>query len=305
MHRVNYYILGKLLDVLERAQFFDEVFFEEVDPDFEEEVLWIARKFLEPMVKKAAVENQEVIARTLAFYAVEEAPFREVHREYYRLKLKEPNSWNLFYEWIGKGLFGENFQERYNLADLYETPDKEYAEMIFSPWASGYDEQHARDSFKTNQLLFCDRQGNYKITSTRVNYHIFDQFLSKLEWLCLMEEDPPVWGYDTNSESDIREMVQKYFEPLVNKADIENQEAIIRTFVYYTHEGNLPFQEMADRRQELIIDSPDSWELFFHRIGVALFGDNYRDYCRGMKFTIDPSYGDAGSIFSSNRVENE
>jgi hypothetical protein len=40
--------------------------------------------------------------------------------------------------------------------------------------------------------------------------------------------------------------------------------------------GNAPFQLMKDRCQELTLPDSESWAHFFHRVGLLLFGDDYR-----------------------------
>ena len=110
---------------------------------------------------------------------------------------------------------------------------------------------------------------------TTVNYFVIGELFSLLERIELI--DGVSFGdFDPDDEADIKQIVSKYIEPSVHEAKPEGQQAIKNALAYYSVSDTVPFQLMKDRCQELTLPDAESWHEFFDRVGILLFGEDYR-----------------------------
>lgn len=129
-----------------------------------------------------------------------------------------------------------------------------------------------------------------------VNYLYLRQILSILQFYEITGQET-FGNYDPDDDSDLSAIVQKYIEHTVRDSAAENQEELARTIAFYSESGSAPFQEMRDDCQELSLQDPASWPLFYHRVGSLLFGENFRERFSGTCVEERPSEGDASFIF--------
>jgi hypothetical protein len=108
-----------------------------------------------------------------------------------------------------------------------------------------------------------------------VNYYILGAILGLLEGIQLIE-GVDFLQFDPDDDEDVNTITSLYIQPSVEGAKPENQATIRRTIAYYTTIGAAPFQLMRDRCQELLLADADSWELFFTRVGLTLYGANFQ-----------------------------
>ena len=132
MKTVNYFILGEILNLLERIQLIHGVAFDQFDPDDESDVKTIVNKYIKPTVESSSRESQAAMCTAIAYYTTTgTAPVQLMRDRCQELTLPDADSWDRFFDRIGELLFGTNFKLGIDPTDIVELPDEKECETFF------------------------------------------------------------------------------------------------------------------------------------------------------------------------------
>ena len=107
------------------------------------------------------------------------------------------------------------------------------------------------------------------------NYFILGEIFGLLERIELIHK-VEFSQFDPDDEKDVDIITDKYIKPTVMESSDKSKKTICLSIAYYTTVGTAPIQQMKDRCQELSLPDADSWNFFFNRVGVKLFGSEFK-----------------------------
>jgi hypothetical protein len=108
MIHVNYYLISKILHLLERVEMIDGIEFEKLNADDADDVRMIAEKIVKPYILELDPSLQQRIQTSIEFYsATKSAPFQRLRDGCQELSLPDANDWPLFYFRVGTFVFGK------------------------------------------------------------------------------------------------------------------------------------------------------------------------------------------------------